>query len=255
MKLPHLILLTACTVTGASHVYASPLPPVLDSSVGYRSAMLQPASATDAVTNQLIMRLDQLQATLTTLQAKVDQQAVSINGLQRVQNAVNTTVDARLNNLDIKASVPTTATPVIVNTPTALPVIAQAPVILSSEQQRYQSAYATFRAGNIDKAMADFQKIIKDYPTGSLADNAQYWLGEAYLLKGKKQEAMQAFDRVVLAYPKSNKVPDALLKLGFVQLSLNNRIKAKEYLDYIIINHSGTSAANLAMRKVAQAGL
>jgi len=256
MKLSHLILLTACA--GANTAYAAtPLPPVLDSSVIYRTAMLQPATAADAVTNQLITRLDQLQASIASLQAKVNQQAVAINGLQQVQNAVNTNVDARLNNLAVEASKAAAVAPVVVNTPVATPVIAKVvtPAILSSDQQRYQSAYATLRAGNADLAISSFQSIIKDSPQGSFSDNAQYWLGEAYLLKGKKTEAMKAFDQVVLKYPKSNKVPDALLKLGFVQLSLNNRPKAKEYLDYVILNYPNSNAAKLAIRKAGQAAL
>ncbi len=255
MKLSHFILLTACT--GASTAYAAtPLPPVLDSSVVYRTTILKPATGADAITSQLITRLDQLQTSVASIQAKVNQQAVAINGLQQVQNAVNTTVDARLNNLAVEATKAAVVTPII-NTPLAKPVVAKvaAPVTLGSEQQRYQSAYAILRSGNADLSIVEFQNIIKDFPKGSFADNAQYWLGEAYLLKGKKTEAMQAFDRVVLAYPKSNKVPDALLKLGFVQLELNQRAKAKEYLDYVILNYPKSDAAKLAIRKAGQAAL
>jgi len=251
MKLSHLILLTACA--GANTAYAASntsLPPVLDSSVAaYRTALIQPATVTDGVTNQLITRLDQLQASLTAIQAKVNQNTIAINGLGQVQNVVNSnvaTVNAKVESVKAKQAIqPITATPVAI----------KAPAVLGSEQQRYQSAYATFRAGNVDSAMGEFQNIIKDFPKGSLADNAQYWLGEAYLLKGKKTEAMQAFDKVVLGYPKSNKVPDALLKLGFVQLGLNNRAKAKEYLDYVILNYPKSNAAKLAILKATQAKL
>ncbi|MDQ7091502.1 MAG: tol-pal system protein YbgF [Methylococcales bacterium] len=253
MKLsPITLLLTACA--SVSTAYAA-LPPVLDSSVAYRAAMLQPATATDTAANQLIARLDKLQVTIANLQATVNQQAVAISGLQQVQSAVNTNVDARLNTLAVKASKP--VAPIIIsNIPVAAKAaIAVAPAASGSEQQRYQTAYATLRSGSVDLAMIDFQNIIKDYPTGSLADNAQYWLGEAYLLKGKKDDAMQAFDKVVLTYPKSNKVPDALLKLGFVQLSLKNKAKAKEYLDYVILTYPKSNAAKLAIRKAGQAGL
>jgi tol-pal system protein YbgF len=246
MKLSHFILLTACA--GASTAYAG-LPPVLDSSVAYRTALIQPAIATDAATNQLITRLDQLQASIAAMQTKIDQNTIAINGLGQVQNVVNSnvaTVNAKVESVKAKQEIKST---------TATPVAIKAPAVLGSEQQRYQSAYATFRAGNVDLAMVEFQNIIRDFPKGSLADNAQYWLGEAYLLKGKKTEAMQAFDKVVLAYPKSNKVPDALLKLGFVQLGLNNRAKAKEYLDYVILNYPKSNAAKLAILKATQASL
>ena len=242
MKLSHLILLTACA--GTSTVYAAGLPPILDSSVACRTAAIQPVAIPEAGTNQVTTRLDQLQGSLVALQGKVDQQGVAINGLQQVQNVVNSNiapVDAKVTNLNVVEA--------------KTPVAVKAPVVSGSEQQRYQGAYAKLKSGNVDVAMGEFQNIIKDFPKGSLADNAQYWLGEAYLLKGKKVEAMQEFDKVVLAYPKSNKVSDALLKLGFIQLSLNNKAKAKEYLDYVILNYPKSNAAKLAIVKATQASL
>ncbi len=246
MKLSHLILLTACT--SASTAYAATdtsLPPVLESSVAYRTAMLQPI-------NLLTTRLDKVEASISAIQAKVNQQAVTLTSLKQAQNIVNSnvaTVDAKVTNLAVKTTA--VAKPIAI----AKPVTPKAPALSGSEKQRYQSAYNTFRSGNVDSAMVFFQQIIKDFPKSSLADNAQYWLGEAYLLKGKKTEAMQAFDKVVLDYPKSNKVPDALLKLGFVQLELNNKAKAKEYLDYVILNYPKTNAAKLAILKATKAAL
>ncbi len=247
MKLSHLILLTACT--SASTAYAATdntsLPPVLDSSIAYRTAMLQPI-------NLLTTRLDQVQASISAIQAKVNQHSVALESLKQAQNVVNSnvaTVDAKVTNLAVKNIA--IAKPIVA----LKPVTTKAPTLSGSEKQRYQSAYNTFRSGNVDSAMVFFQQIIKDFPKSSLADNAQYWLGEAYLLKGKKTEAMQAFDKVVLEYPKSNKVPDALLKLGFVQLELNNKAKAKEYLDYVILNYPKTNAAKLAILKATKAAL
>ncbi|MCK5926534.1 MAG: tol-pal system protein YbgF, partial [Methylococcales bacterium] len=123
------------------------------------------------------------------------------------------------------------------------------------EKKTYRVAYLSLRAKKVDAAIAGFNKVIKTYPKGPLADNSQYWLGEALLLKGKKEKAMQAFDKVVANYPTSDKVPGALLKLGLVQLSLNNRPKAKEYLDYIIINYPKTRAAKIASKRAGKAKL
>ena len=54
----------------------------------------------------------------------------------------------------------------------------------------------------------------------SLADNAQYWLGEAYYVNKSYPEAQAAFQRVVDKYPQSRKRPDALLKIGYCQYEL-----------------------------------
>jgi tol-pal system protein YbgF len=250
MKLSHLLLLATCA--GANSAYAEPLPPILNNnSIVYPTAMSQPAT----LTNQLIMRQNQLQATVATLQAKVNQQANAINTLQCAQNGVKTRPVAYNHVAAPAAVIPASIAPIMVSTLPTPAVITKAPAVLGSEQQRYESAYMTLKSGNVNLAIIEFQKIIRDYPTGSFADNSQYWLGESYLLQGKKSEAMQAFDRVVLAYPKSNKVPDALLKIGLIQLGLNNRAKAKEYLDYVVLYYSRSNAAYLASKKSAQVSL
>ncbi|NOQ37116.1 MAG: tol-pal system protein YbgF [Methylococcaceae bacterium] len=282
MKISHFIILTACA-SASSAAFAdnnAMLPPVLDNSTVCRSAMMTiptaastgytynpPAVAapsatyTDPASYQLTTRLNQLQGSLAQIQATVNQQGQAINGLQQSQNAINVNIDKRLNALTARTFGTTTTpiAPVSVSPFNSNPYVAtptlSTPIALGGEKARYTNAYATLRSGNFNQAIAEFQGIIKDYPTGDLADNSQYWLGEAFLVQGNKQSAMQAFDKVVQTYPKSDKVPDSLLKLGFVQLGLNNRIKAKEYLDYVIVAYPGTTAASLAMQKKAQAAL
>ena len=274
MKISHLIILTACTSASTAYADSTMLPPVLDSSTAYRSSMLQPVANTtytaapsatygDPVSYQLTTRIDQLQNSVAQLQSKVDQQSLAINNLQQNQNVVNANVEKRLNDLTARTLGASTAIAPISSTqspfsPTAVyptvPMVGTQAVLLG-EKDRYQNAYATLRSGNFNQAIAEFQGILTDFPTGEYADNSHYWLGEAYLVKGDKQSAMQEFDKVVQNFPKSNKVPDALLKLGFVQLGMNNRVKAKEYLDYVIVAYPGTTAATLAMQKKAQAAL
>ena len=58
------------------------------------------------------------------------------------------------------------------------------------------------------------------YPDSPLADNAQYWLGEAYYVNKSFPEALAAFQRVVDKYPQSRKLPDAMLKIGYCDYEL-----------------------------------
>ncbi len=64
-----------------------------------------------------------------------------------------------------------------------------------------------------------FQQFLQSYPQSSLADNAQYWLGESYYVTRDFQNAAAAFQTVLDRWPDSRKAPDALLKLGYTQLS------------------------------------
>ena len=56
-----------------------------------------------------------------------------------------------------------------------------------------------------------FQAYLRDYPDGSLAPNAWYWLGESYYVTQNYPLALQAFDMVLQSFPDSSKGPDAML--------------------------------------------
>ncbi len=216
MKLLQITLLSAISMSTA---YAAS-PVVEDSS----------ASKRGKDTIELTTRLNKLQVVVSNLQKKVDQHI-------------------EVGKTPVKAAV---------KVKTVKKVIAKAKKVVGVPKNikaTYRSAYFNLRKGKVDTAMVGFNQVIQHYPKSSLADNSQYWLGEAYLVKKQKEKAMEEFDKVVANYPKSDKVPDALLKLGLVQLSLKNRPKAKEYLDYIIINYPKTRAAKIASTRAGKAGL
>ncbi len=87
------------------------------------------------------------------------------------------------------------------------------------------------RTANTIKPSTAFQKFLSDFPASSLADNAQYWLGEAYYVNQIYPDAESAFQRVVEKYPQSRKLADALLKIGYCRYELKQWDSAKTVLD------------------------
>ncbi len=63
-------------------------------------------------------------------------------------------------------------------------------------------------------------KISGGFPASSLADNAQYWLGEAYYVNKSFPEARRHFSAWWKNIPQSRKLPDALLKIGYCRYEL-----------------------------------
>lgn len=222
MKTPYFFLLMACM---ASSAYALPN---LDES-GY-------STDSDSYASNASASVSSTASTLAKLQKDVSQLKKKVNALEHTLYAG--TVNSNVKNVNIYATDD--------HDPTAA---------LPAEKSRYSRAYAIFRDGGNDQAIAEFQAIMNTYPNGEYADNSQYWIGEALLKKGDKQRAMVAFDRVIRVYSRSPKVPDALLKLGMTQYSLGNKSKAKEYYDYLIGAYPGTASANVAYNKKMQAGL
>jgi tol-pal system protein YbgF len=120
------------------------------------------------------------------------------------------------------------------------------------EQQDYQQAYETLRTGGTVQSIGLFKQFLLDFPRGEYADNASYWLAEAYKLNQQSNLAKLTFQNLITYFPNSPKVSDAKLKLGFIEAELNNLDRARELLTDITRSYPGSNAANLASKKLAE---
>jgi tol-pal system protein YbgF len=118
------------------------------------------------------------------------------------------------------------------------------------DKAAYQAAFGLLKDGQYDRAIAAFGKFLVMYPDSQLADNAQYWLGEAYYVNKSFPEAQTAFQRVVDKYPQSRKRPDALLKIGYCQYELKDWAAAKDTLAKVATQFSDTPAGHLAQQRL-----
>jgi len=100
----------------------------------------------------------------------------------------------------------------------------------STEQAVYAQAFDALKAGSYSLAITGFKDFLTTYPNSSLAENAQYWLGEAYYVNHDYESAGGAFRTVLKKWPDSRKAPDALLKLGYAQYAQKQYPAAKATL-------------------------
>ena len=114
----------------------------------------------------------------------------------------------------------------------------------------YQAAFGLLKGNQYDQAIQAFQSFLSTYPTSPLADNAQYWLGEAYYVNRSFPEALAAFQKVIDKYPQSRKVPDALLKVGYCDYELKQFRAAKDALTQVQTTYGDTPAARLAEQRL-----
>jgi tol-pal system protein YbgF len=120
----------------------------------------------------------------------------------------------------------------------------------SDDKSAYQAAFGLLKDGQYDRAISAFQKFLVVYSDSQLADNAQYWLGEAYYVNRSFPEAQAAFQRVIDKYPQSRKRPDALLKIGYCQYELKQWDSAKGTLSQVATQFSDTPAGHLAQQRL-----
>ncbi|MGR9115657.1 MAG: tol-pal system protein YbgF [Gammaproteobacteria bacterium] len=254
-----LLFLMLCA---SSTVFAQsmPLPPVVDHSTYPAGTAYAPKPSAASTLYEILGRMEQLQTELQQLRGTLEEQGYAITELKKRQNTIYSDLDQRLQALE-GGSVPKEQPPVAsqldpevspqpqAQTPAAAPATLGAP---ETEKQRYQQAYETLKNGHYSQAITEFNRFLNDYPAGQYADNAQYWLGEAYKVNQEISSARDAFSKVVSNYPKSPKVQDALLKLGYIEFDQNNIAKAREYFKQITLNYPGTTAAHLASKKLQQ---
>ena len=85
-----------------------------------------------------------------------------------------------------------------------------------------------------------------------MADNAQYWIGECHYVTGDFAGAIAEFDKVVKNYPKGDKVPAALLKMGISYGRLKNTDEANRYYKMLIQKYPKSPEAASAKERLAQ---
>jgi TolA-binding protein len=135
-------------------------------------------------------------------------------------------------------------------------------------EQAYQAAYLDFSKGNYPLAIAGFREFVRRYPDSSLADQAQYWVGESLFSQARAsqasgqtekatrelEQAVQEFRRLALNYPRGERVPTALYKEALALLELKQPKLAQARLQYLLEHFPQSEEAPLAKERLATLG-
>ena len=195
-------------------------------------------------------RIDQMEGRQRQLYLDADQR------LQRIESAAPAQAADPSPQPGVPPAAPTTPTQTATpgQIPSATTPTAQTPdatgVDPFAEQQAYQSAFDLLKSGRYDEAALAFQQFIAEFPTGSYADNAQYWLGETFYITRRFEQAVQEFERLVSTHPTSQKLTHALLKIGYAHDELGNMKEAERVLSELIERHPQSAAAGLARKRL-----
>jgi tol-pal system protein YbgF len=114
----------------------------------------------------------------------------------------------------------------------------------------YKDAYAALSRHEHKTAIAAFRAFVARHPEHDYADNAQYWLGEAFYDQADYQTALVEFRAVLKRFPGGNKAPDALLKIGFCLDKLGDAGAAGDALAQVAEIYPRTDAARLASKRL-----
>jgi len=196
-------------------------------------------------------QLEALRGDVRAMHNDVDQLNNALDSGRKQQRDMYADLDQRLKNLESRGAGASSASAAPAAGASAA-AAAGTPADSSSGEDKgaYQAAFNLLKDGQYDRAIAAFQKFLATYPDSSLADNAQYWLGEAYYVNRSFPEAQAAFQRMVDKYPQSRKLADALLKIGYCRYELKQWESARAVLGQVVARFTDTPAARLAQQRL-----
>lgn len=175
----------------------------------------------------LIEQFRIIQANMTDLQAKID--AIAAKGSGRI--------------------IP----PVISTTDTADTVVSDQPMAPGIEcQELYDESFINLRREKYDESIQGFQDYLEYCGKQELADNARFWIGEAYYSTDRFQDAITQFQTMLDEYPASEKRPAGLYKLARAHEELGEKTEAKEIFQNLVDEFPQTLEAAQAKEKLKE---
>jgi tol-pal system protein YbgF len=207
-------------------------------------AMVPPAQPISASTPTLDAQVAALQTSMTELLERID------------------VLNARIAKLESGGQPP----PVVQTAPAPAPAPVQTPAKVPQGQPRaavlhaadvadsYQKALMLIGQGKQAEARAAFQQVFDADPTGQLADNALFWIGETYYAAGDYPNAMRYYQRVISEFPGENKAPDAMFKLAMAYVKTGDIVEARRTLGECIRKYpysSPAASAKLELQRIS----
>lgn len=123
-----------------------------------------------------------------------------------------------------------------------------------SAKELYRRGRSQLGAGQKREAMATLGELVERFPRDSLADDAQYLLGEMHYARRGYTEAAAAFREVVHRWPQGDKAPEAQFKLADCQFAQGRQAAGREALRAVITRYPRSPAARQARRRLGQHG-
>ena len=199
-----------------------------------------------------------LSGELRVVREKIDDTHVRLGSLAQEVDALRNSIPQTPGvAVDPNAPSPSTsATPAgPAGTPPAggspLPPVANAgppanPAAGMSPGRLWDMAFSDYAAGQWPLAIQGFETYIRAFPRSEQADDAQFYIGEAYQLDGKMREALAAYERVSADYPQSNRAADSYYKRGVTYNTMNQPDKAREMFETTIRLFPNSESSRLA---------
>jgi tol-pal system protein YbgF len=205
--------------------------------------------------------VDKLNRRLDTLKAGGDDADVARTGqaLRRIESRL-AALEAQRAGQGAVLTVPVESAPVAAPVAGGPSLKTEAAVIaLRREQERlasgnldeaYRRGIELYRQGQAEESIQQFREYLRNNPKSDLADDAQFWVGEAYYSQGDYNRSIIELNEVLLKYPQGDRVPGALLALATSFANSGDKIDARLILQKLIDSHRNTEEAQVGRQQL-----
>lgn len=214
--------------------------------------ILTAVTAVNDSVEQLSTRLTSFQGTTRGELFEIGQQLVTIQELtgqsQRRLQEVRASLEQRLQE------VPPAAAPSDTGAATAAPApttVAPPPAAADpGPNTLFQLALDQLRRGSAGTARLAFEELLTKHPTSDIADDAQYYVAEAYAAENQPAAADSVYAIVVTKYPESPRAPTAIFKRALAKIAANDATSAKAMFEDLIAKYPRSDEAALARERL-----
>ncbi|MBN4076231.1 tol-pal system protein YbgF [Gemmatimonas aurantiaca] len=116
----------------------------------------------------------------------------------------------------------------------------------------YDDSFIQIRQREYDAALAGFADYLEFCGGDDRADNAQYWIAEAYYSRKDYKNAKAQYEKLIKTYPSSEKMATAYFKLGRCAEYSGDSKAAQKYFETVTSKYPATQEAQLASEKLIE---
>jgi len=118
------------------------------------------------------------------------------------------------------------------------------------EYRSFEKALSAVNSEEYKTAIQVLQAFLKANPKSTIADDAQYWIGESYFAMKDYPSAVTELQEVIKKYPKSEKQPLVLYKQGLSFFAIQSYEDSKTFFEKLIKTYPGSDEAMKAKGKI-----
>lgn len=211
----------------------------------------------------LLNQIEALKAEVARLRGFQEEQAYQMDVAEKRVKDLFVDLDTRLSQVRELANRPMTeqtdtirlqSAQALANLPAAAAPAAPAAAPAAdpeAESRAYGAAHALVKGGKYMEAVQAMRAFMEQYPNGSLAPNAVYWMGFSQVNLGDFPAAATSYQKLIDDYPTSSKAPDAMLSLARARIQSNELAQGRATLEQLIAKYPISKAAATGKKLLA----